>query len=243
MTLKRGLDSLIQRLVEEIPAAWLELGCAAKGIRPLPEEGWWQVETSSGNWRAREVVLACPAPRCHELLRGAVPAVASALQEIRFASCITVNLVYHRSDLTLLPSDFGFFVPRAEPYRILAASFSSEKYPARAPDQHVVVRTFQGGALDPDALDLDDAALTERSHDDLARLIGAAAPPLSSRVCRFRQSMPQFDVGHLARVAGLRRQIERHRGLHVVGSGMGAYGLPDCVSSGEAAAARIERES
>ncbi len=218
----------------------LQRGCAAKGIRPLPEEGRWQVETSSGNWRAREVVLACPAPRCHESLRGAVPAVASALQEIRFASCVTVNLVYRRSDRTLLPSDFGFFVPRDEPYRILAASFSSEKFPARAPDQHVVVRTFQGGALDPDALDLDDATLTERSHDDLARLIGAAAPPLSSKVCRFRQSMPQFDVGHLARVAGMRRQIERHRGLHVVGSGMGAYGLPDCVTSSEEAAAAIE---
>ncbi len=243
LTLRRGLGSLVQRLAEEIPAPWLQLGCAAKGIRPLPDEGCWQVETASGNWRAREVVLACSAPRCYELLRGTAPAVASALEEIRFASCITVNLAYRRSDLSFLPSDFGFFVPRAEPYRILAATFSSEKFPARAPEQHVVVHTFQGGALDADALDLDDATLTARSHDDLARLIGAAAPPLSSRVSRFRRSIPQFDVGHLDRVAALQRAIERQRGLHVVGSGLGAYGLPDCVTSGEAAASLVGREA
>ncbi len=240
LSLQRGLGSLIQRLAEAIPAPWLQLGCSTKGLRPLPEEGRWRIETNSGNWRAREVVLACPTPRCCDLLRGALPTLAGALEELRFASCLTVSLVYRRSDLTLLPSDFGFFVPRAEPYQIVAATFSSEKFAARAPAQHVVVRTFQGGVLDPDALDLDDATLTERSHDDLARLIGAAAPPLSSKLCRFRQSVPQFDAGHIGRVADLRRQIEQHRGLHVVGSGMGAYGLPDCVTSGEEAAARIE---
>ncbi len=241
LTLKRGLGSLIGRLVEEIPASWLQLGCAAKAIRPLREQEGWQIESASGNWTAREVVLACPAPRCHDLLRDTLPAVAGALNEIHFTSCVTVNLVYRRSDLYELPIDFGFFVPRSEPYRILAASFASEKFPDRAPDEHVVMRTYHGGALDPDALDLDDAILIDRSHHDLAQLIGAGALPLSSLVSRFRQSMPQFDVGYLSRVADLRRQVSPIRGLHVVGSGMGAYGLPDCVTSGEEAAEAISR--
>ncbi len=240
LTLKRGLGSLIERLVEEIPASWLQLGCAVKTIRPLYEQEGWQIESTLGNLTAREVVLACPAPRCHDLLRDAVPEVASALNELHFTSCVTVNLVYRRSDLNELPGDFGFFVPRSEPYRILAASFASEKFPDRAPDEHVVVRTFQGGALDPDALDRDDATLIEQAHHDLEQLIGASALPLSSVVSRFRQSMPQFDVGHLARVEDLRRQVSELRGLHVVGSGMGAYGLPACVESAEEAAMRIE---
>ena len=240
LTLKRGLGSLIGRLVEEIPAPWLQLGCAAKAIRPLREQQGWQIESTSGNWTAREVVLACPAPRCHDLLGDTIPGVAVALKELHFTSCATVNLVYRRSDLYELPSDFGFFVPRSEPHRILAASFASEKFPNRAPDEHVIVRTYHGGALDPGALDLDDAVLIERSHHDLARLIGAGALPLSSLVSRFRQSMPQFDVGHLDRVADLRGQVGSIRGLHVVGSGMGAYGLPDCVESAEAAAMSIE---
>ncbi|MCZ6822323.1 MAG: protoporphyrinogen oxidase, partial [Deltaproteobacteria bacterium] len=240
LALERGLGSLITRLIEEIPASWLQLGCGVKAIRPVPEQPLWHVETTSGGWRAREVVLACPAPRCRDLLQAALPAVARALEEICFGSCVTVNAVYRRSDLKRLPSDFGFFVPRSEPYHILAANFSSEKFTARAPEEHVVVRTFQGGALDPDALDLDDKALTQRSHEDIADLIGATAPPLSSLVRRLRQSMPQFELGHFDRVEDLRRQIEAHRGLHIVGSGLGVYGLPDCVASGEKAAAGIE---
>ncbi len=240
LALKRGLGSLITRLIEEIPASWLQLGCGVKAIRPVLGQACWHIETTFGEWRAREVVLACPAPRCRDLLQAGLPAVARALEEIRFGSCVTVNAVYRRRDLRRLPRDFGFFVPRGEPYHILAANFSSEKFAARAPEEHVVVRTFQGGALDPDALYLDERALTQRSHEDIAQLIGATAPPLSNLVSRFRQSMPQFELGHFDRVEGLRRQIEAHRGLHIVGSGLGVYGLPDCVASGEEAAAGIE---
>jgi oxygen-dependent protoporphyrinogen oxidase len=103
-----------------------------------------------------------------------------------------------------------------------------------------VVRTFQGGALDPNAPDLEDRVLTQRSHDDIAQLIGGTSPPLSSLVSRFRESMPQFGLGHFDRVEDLRRELEAHPGLHIVGSGLGAYGLPDCVASGEAAAAGID---
>ena len=147
--------------------------------------------------------------------------------------------MYRRRDLTRLPDELGFFVPRREPYRILAATFASEKFPSRASVGHVIVRAFQGGALDPGAVDLDDAALSGRCHDDLAQLIGAGHPPLSTHVHRFQHAMPQFDVGHSSRVADLQTEIARHRGLHIVGSGMGAYGLPDCVASGEEAAEAI----
>jgi oxygen-dependent protoporphyrinogen oxidase len=240
LTLESGLGSLITRLTEEIPASWLQLGCRVKAIRSMPEQARWLIETTSGNWRAREVVLACPAPHCRDLLRASLPLLARALEEIHFGSCVTVNAVYRRSHLRRLPNDFGFFVPRSAPYHILAASFPSEKFPARAPEEHVIVRTFQGGALDPDALDLDDRALAQRSHEDLAQLIGATAQPLSSLVSRFRQSMPQFELGHFARVENLKHQIEAHSGLHIVGSGLSAYGLPDCVASGEEAAGGIE---
>jgi oxygen-dependent protoporphyrinogen oxidase len=240
LTLKRGLGSLIGRLAEEIPPSWIQLGCAVKAIKPERKQKRWQIETTSGIWTAREVVLACPAPRGHDLLRDTIPEVARTFKELRFTSCVTVNMVYRRSDLCHLPSDFGFFVPRDEPFRILAASFASEKFPDRAPSEHVVVRTFQGGALDPDALDLDDATLTLRSHHDLTQLVGARALPLTSMVSRFRQSMPQFDIGHLTRVADLQRRVGEVGGLHVVGSGFGAYGLPACVESAEEVAMKIE---
>jgi oxygen-dependent protoporphyrinogen oxidase len=239
LTLKRGMSTLVHHLVDELPASWLQLGCAAKAISRLEGGSGWRVESAFGIWRAREIVLACPAPRCHDLLRETLPELAQTLHAIRFTSCVTVNLVYRRRDLMDLPKDFGFFVPRSEGFRILAANYSSEKFSGRAPDEHVIVRTFQGGALEDEAVDLDDAELIRRSHLDLTRIIGAQAKPIASKVSRFRKSMPQFEVDHFERIAALEGELSRQCGLHVVGSGMGAYGLPDCIASGERAAEAI----
>lgn len=238
LTLEHGLGSLIERLVGEIPVTWLELRCSARQIRQLPD-GTWQIETARGTWLANDVVLACPTPLCSELLKAAAPTLANSLAGLRFASCVTVNLVYRRSDVARLPSDFGFFVARREPNHILAATYASEKFSGLAPDGFHVVRTFQGGPLDPAAVELDDETLVQRSHGDLAPLIGVNGKPVAWRVHRFRRAMPQFDVGHRTRVANLQREVERHRGLHLTGSALGAYGLADCAASGEAVAATI----
>ncbi len=238
LTLERGLGSLVERLSEQIPSTWIELGCAAEQIRPLPRGGW-QIETARGMWLARDVLLACPAPRCSALLGAAAPALASTLAELRFASCVTVSLVYRRGQVARLSDDFGFFVPRREPNHILAATYASEKFAARAPDDYIMVRTFQGGALDSKAVDLDDETLVERSHQDLARLIGVTGRPRATSLTRFREAVPQFEVGHAERVARLDREVEKYPGLYLAGSALGAYGLADCVASGEAVAATI----
>ena len=241
LTIKNGLSTLVERLVEQIPPSWLELDCAARQLRRLPGGGW-RIETAHGTWQANSIVLACPAPRCRELLSADAPALATALAGLRFASCATINLVYRESDIALLPGDFGFFVPRRERNHIFAATYSSEKFPGVAPDGFHVVRTFQGGPLDPSAIDLDDETLVQRSHDDLAPLIGINGKPISWRVNRFPNVMPQFDIGHRARVANVEQEIERHEGLHLAGSALGAYGLADCAASGNAVATAIRAQ-
>jgi oxygen-dependent protoporphyrinogen oxidase len=238
LTLERGLGSLVERLSKELPSGWTELDCAVEQVRPL-SGGGWQIQTARGTWLASSVLLACPAPRCSALLRGAVPTLASTLAELRFASCVTVNLVYRRDEVARLPKDLGFFVPRREPNHILAATYASEKFAARAPENYVLVRTFQGGALDHAAVELDDETLVERSHADLTRLIGVSGPPLATSLARFREAVPQFDVGHADRVARLDHEVGELEGLYLAGSALGAYGLADCVASGESAAATI----
>lgn len=240
LSLEGGLRSLVERLGNEIPASWLELGCGATRLRRRPG-GPWQVETTRGTWLARSVVLACPAPRAGELLKEAASTLTSALAGLRFASCATVHLVYRRGDVPLLPTDFGFFVPRREPYHILAATYASEKFSGRAPAGFHLVRTVQGGALDPEATELEDETLVGRSHGDLARLIGINGKPVAWSVHRLRESVPQFDVGHRTREADLLREVERQGGLLLAGSAHGAYGLADCVASAESVAARISR--
>ena len=118
-------------------------------------------------------------------------------------------------------------------------SFSSRKFPGRAPADAVLLRSFVGGALDPEAMDLADDALVALVRRELADVIGAAGTPLLVQVDRWRGAMPQYTVGHLARVARIAALVGRHTGLALAGAAYEGVGIPQVIASGQAAAARI----
>src|SRR5262249_39409533 len=107
----------------------------------------------------------------------------------------------------------GFVVPRTERTGILAASWLSSKWPHRSPDDRVLLRTFIGGARDPEALEREDRELVDRSLTALRPLLGIAGAPQLTRVYRWPRANAQHDVGHLARMASIDRMLARHPGL------------------------------
>src|SRR4029453_6420776 len=133
----------------------------------------------------------------------------------------------------------GFVVPRTERTGILAASWLSSKWKHRAPAGRVLLRTFVGGARDPQAIDDDDQALVSRSIAALGPVVGLGASPLFTRVYRWKNVNAQQEVGHLARVAALDRALARHPGLFITGSGFRGVGVPDCVADGRSTAAAV----
>ena len=100
----------------------------------------------------------------------------------------------------------------------------------------LLLRAFVGGALQPELFALDDEALARTVREELRDLLGLAAEPLATRIYRHPESMPQYQVGHLERVAGLLARARRHRGLALAGNAYHGVGLADCVRSGEQAA-------
>src|SRR5262249_6909056 len=114
--------------------------------------------------------------------------------------------------------------------------FASGSYPARAPAGHVLIRFFLGGALNAEVLHEDDASLVTRARLELAEALGVSAEPVLVRVARWPVSMPQYRVGHLARVEAIERRVGALPGLHLAGAAYRGVGIADCVRSGEAAA-------
>jgi oxygen-dependent protoporphyrinogen oxidase len=102
----------------------------------------------------------------------------------------------------------------------------------------VLLRCFLGGALDGRALDDDDATLVARARDDLRAALGIAAAPVLTRLWRHPASMPQYHVGHLARVDAIARRVDAAGGLFLAGGAYRGVGIADCVRSGESAAER-----
>jgi len=163
--------------------------------------------------------------------------LARGLERIPYASAATVSLAYPRAAIRHPLDGFGFVVPRAERRAALACTFSSVKYPGRAPEGFVLVRVFLR-TEDAALVDRDDATLAGLAEADLAALLGVEGRPVLTRVARHPAAMPQYEVGHLEHVAALEARLARLPGLVLAGSAYRGVGISDCVRSGEEAAER-----
>jgi len=235
VTFADGMETLVTTLADRLPDSAVVLG---QRVAAVERDGArWRVTSADGaRFDADRVILAAEAHASARLLRYVDPALATLLGEIEYAGAATVSLGFRRADVPHPLDGFGFVVPRSERKAVLAATFSSTKYPGRAPAGHVLIRCFLGGALNADALREDDAVLVARARRDLGEALGVAAEPVLVRVSRWPASMPQYRVGHLARVDAIERRAAALPGLQLAGAAHRGVGIADCVRSGEAAA-------
>jgi oxygen-dependent protoporphyrinogen oxidase len=195
------------------------------------------LKTSGGEtFDAAAVILALPAYASARLLRDVDDNLADELEAIPYASTATVNLAYRRADIAHPLDGFGFVVPFVERRATLACTFSSVKFPTRAPADHALLRAFVGGALQPEMFELEETAMVAAVRRDLEDLLGCSAPPLFAHVERWPRSMAQYHLGHTERVARVRALLGRHPTLALCGNAYEGAGLPDCVRGGETAA-------
>jgi oxygen-dependent protoporphyrinogen oxidase len=237
VSLREGLEELPRKLRSLLPAHSLRLDTPVTGVEA--EGGRWRVTTPAGSELADALCLATPAHRAATLLDPVDHELALELAAIEHASSATVNLAYRRSEVGDPLEAFGFVVPAIEQLPIIACTYTSQKYAERSESEHVLLRAFVGGALFPDELDRSDSDIAVRAHDALSRLLGIRGQPVSQMVSRYPRSMPQYHVGHAARVERIDRRLARHPGLALAGNAYRGTGIPDCVLSGNRAAERL----
>lgn len=232
-SLPGGLTELTRALVATLPADALHVGCVVSGLTRVGQQ--YQVTTDSGaSFVGSSVVLASPAFATARFVRPFDARIADACATIRYASAATVALAFTRAAVAHPLQGSGFVVPKAEGTGILAGTWLSSKWPHRAPEGHALMRTFLGGARDPDAMALSDEEMVNRSLTALRPLLGITGAPLFTRVYRWELANAQHEVGHHARVQAVERAIGSHPGLFVTGSGFRGVGIPDCVADGRA---------
>jgi oxygen-dependent protoporphyrinogen oxidase len=196
------------------------------------------LETSAGRVEARAVILAVPAYVAGSLLRAFDTTLAACCDAVQYASTATVLFGYRRAQVAHPMQGTGFVVPRVERSPLLAGTWVTSKWPGRAPDGHVLLRAFLGGGRDPQRLEDSDEELIETASAELAALLGISGDPVITRLFRWARQSPQYDVGHLQRVAAIDDHLASIPGVFVTGSGFRAIGIPDCVADARATAAR-----
>jgi len=240
VTLKDGLGGLTKALADHLPAENIHLNSPLRSL----------LQIEGGRWLARRVenrelgpfdgvVIATPAPRAAELLATNNAPLSKLLSQISYASSAVVSLSYHRHQISRELDGFGLVVPTVESRQIVAASFSSKKFPGRAPDDLVLIRVFLGGALQPELLDLDDLQLTELAHRELSQLLQIAGSPADNHLQRWIEKMPQYDVGHVQLVDAIDAEVTSQPGLELAGNAYHGVGIPQCIRSGNESAQRL----
>ena len=234
VTLRRGMGSLVDALAARLGRTEVRLGV---GLARLERVGPRYVARLDDGARigADAVVLAAPAGAAAHALADLAPAAADALATITYRGTVAVALAYDERQLPRPLGGHGFVVPDGA-LAIAACTWSSAKWPDRAPSGTVLVRaTIRSDAL----LAGDDGTLADAAHRSLARAMGVAGRPVLVRVARWDAAMPRYTVGHLERLARIEAALAPHPGIVLAGAAYRGAGVADCVAQGQAAAMRI----
>jgi len=246
VSLKNGLSDLVTALVRRLTEQGIVFKgrCAVDALRVRSHQlGRWMYDVILNDGSALSVdslVLATPAYVSAELVRPLTPIAAGLLEMIPYASTATIAMAYPRASVSNAEG-FGFVVPRAEKRDLLAATWTSLKWPHRAPPDQLLVRCYVGGVGREAILTLDDQALVARVRAELAHLCGVTAEPGFVEVNRWMKAMPQYTLGHLDRLNQIEAALSRYGGLILTGAGYRGVGIPDCIRDGTVAAERVVR--
>lgn len=238
-TLKNGLGSLIDRLVQSVGPGSLHLGESVERLERTNEG--LRLHLAGGTFDASRVILAMPAHGASHLLQPLEPVASAMLGQIPYNSSATVALIYDMAEFPEPPTGFGFLVPRRERRTLVAATYVQNKFDHRVPEGSAAIRCFVGGAAGLDSGLRDDAALVAAVLNDLKRLTGLQAEPKAVRVFRWPRAMAQYEVGHAARIAEINQRMRGVSGIFLAGNAYEGIGIPDCVRSGQEAAAACLR--
>ncbi len=226
MSLKGGMTEMVTTLSQRLTGD-CRLNTAVQSVTMSGDAGYSLTLSDGSTMQARNVVMAVPSFVAAELIADCAPDAVDVLNQIRYVSTGTVSMAFRRSEIDLPYNGFGLVIPRSEGRNINAITLTSTKFNHRAPEGYVLLRVFFGGSRRPEMMEHDDELLLRIVREELRSIMGIKTDPLFHRIFRWHRSNPQYDVGHLDRVAAIEAALPS--GLYVTGSPYGGVGIPDCV--------------
>ena len=226
-----GMTELVDALTAAL-AESVRTGTRVLNVRRDPETDGWSVLTTAGHLEADVVILAGPAAESSEFLRTFDPRLARELDDIPTAPVAVLALGYDAASVGPLDG-FGFLVPRCEGIRTLGALWETSIYPNRAPEGKALLRVILGGARDREAVTLSDEELLQIVRQDLETTMGLTAVPAFVKITRHPRGIPQYERGHLARLARIDALAAMHRGLFLAGNSYRGVSMNSCIAEAD----------
>lgn len=237
-SLRGGVELLTKRLASKLTGN-LQNGQSVTALDYQADQAQpYTVTLDNGDiLHADAVIITTPAAIAANLVAGFRPALAASLRELRTASTGTISLAYRTGEVGSLLDGYGMVIPQKANRRINSLTIMSDKYEQRAPSGYTYLRVFVGGSRNPDVVHLADQELLSLVRDELRDIFGIQAAPLWSKIYRFINGSPQYDVGHTERIDALMERTTP--GLYLAGAPYRGVGIPDCIRQGQLAAEAV----
>ncbi|MDD9269880.1 protoporphyrinogen oxidase [Paenibacillus sp. GCM10023248] len=234
VTFKKGLQTMVDRLVHALESADLRTGTGVASVRKSGAQS--EVIFEDGHSEIVDgVIVTSPTFQAARMLAD-LPA-AKELERIDYISVANVIMAFDRQDIPFELDASGFLVPRTEGSTITACTLTSAKWLHTAPEGKVLLRCYIGRSGEQEWPAWSDEQLIAKARHDLKQLLGLTAEPRFAEVTRLMHSMPQYPVGHLEKVAAFREELAAAMpNVLVTGAGFHGVGLPDCIRQGKEAA-------
>ena len=240
LTPKTGLAEIVETITAYLEREGVDLRLHTRAVHLVQTEDGYQIELENGSaLQADAVILAAPAYASGSLVESINPALAGVLQSIPYVSTATVSMAFHKSELPHDLNGYGYVIPRREGRRALACTWTSTKFPHRAPDDFALVRVFVGRAGQD--IPWNQADMLSLAKEELELTLGITAEPVLSRVFLWEKAMPQYNLGHPKLLSLIYAEMEKYPALALAGNGYRGIGIPDCIHSGEIAAQKISQ--
>ena len=240
LTPTTGLAEIVEALVEHLQSHHVDMRLGTK-VQKInrSDVGTWNLTLDTETLEADALILATPAPVSGKLL-AFDEELSATLQSIPYASTATVSLAYREADLPQPLNGYGYVIPRREGRKALAGTWTSTKFPHRAPDGYALIRVFVGRAGQD--IPWDENELLELAKEEVKLTSGITAEPIVSRVFMWEGAMPQYNLGHPEKLKQIDAALEKYPSLALAGNGYRGIGIPDCIHSGELAIEKLARE-
>jgi oxygen-dependent protoporphyrinogen oxidase len=241
---RRGNQALIHALAERLRDAIrtgvgvAQISRGAAGFELLAE-----MPSGPAQFQTAQLVLATPTYVAASLLKPLAPVAAEALSRIEYAPVAVVSLGYRRADVAHSLNGFGFLVPRSAGLKILGTVWNSSLFPNRVPNDHVQLTSFLGGATDPDTASLSDSSLVDIAHRELTSVLGLKSRPATSHITAYKRAIPQYNLGHTARLSAIADDLAKIPGLHITGNYLRGPAIGACIEQAQEVAESIRKAS
>jgi oxygen-dependent protoporphyrinogen oxidase len=236
---REGMQTLTDALARRL--AQVELATEAVGVAPGRRSHVVSVRRGNAqrDLRARAVVLAVPAYVAAQLVTPFLPAAGAALAAISYPPVAVVVCAYRRDAIRHPLDGFGVLMPQRESRNTLGTIFSSTLFENRAPPGQALLTTFVGGMRQPALARLDEGEIAAIAQAEHVKVLGAPAHAQFVRVRRWAHAIPQYTLGHLARIAAVEAAERTVPGLFYCANYRNGVAIGDCIKSAGHCSTRV----